>query len=207
MTGGVLKAVSLAFAFQEYFYEVFVWILIVYNFNTNKSYLTSNPLKMETNETFEPISPEPGLTLTFEAQSYLREAGKWASFLGILGFIFCAIILIFALFAGSIFTRMAAVSPTALAVALAGMGGVVSFIYILFDVLYFFFALYLYQFGDKIKKGITFTDTAHVTSALGKLKSFFKLWGVVTIILLAFYALAIIAFIAIGVGAASMMHN
>jgi hypothetical protein len=45
-----------------------------------------------------------------------------------------------------------------------------------------------------------------VGSALGKLKSFFKMWGITTIVILALYALMIIIFIIVGVGA-SMMHR
>jgi hypothetical protein len=162
---------------------------------------------METNETFEQPIAEPGIILTLEAQSYLRESGKWASFLGILGFIYCAFILIFAFFAGSIFSKAAEVSPNSMSLLLAGMGGFITFFYILIDVVYFFFSLYLYQFGDKIKRGIMFTDTAHVTAGLGKLKSFFKLWGILTIIMLCLMVLAIIGFIVIGIGAASMMNK
>ena len=160
---------------------------------------------METNETFEQPIAEPGIILTLEAQSYLRESGKWASFLGILGFIICSLILIFAFFAGTIFSKAAEVSPSGMSVLLAGMGGFITVFYILIDLIYFFFSLYLFQFGDKIKKGIMFSDTAHVTAGLGKLKSFFKLWGIVTIIVLVLYVLIIIAAIVIGVGAASMM--
>ena len=162
---------------------------------------------METNETFEQPIAEPGIILTLEAQSHLREAGKWATFLSILGFIYCGIILIFALFAGTIFSKAAEVSPNGMSVLLAGMGGFVTFFYILIDLIYFFFSLYLYQFGDKIKRGIMFTDTVHVTAGLGKLKSFFKLWGILTIVMLCLIALMVIIFIVVGIGAASMMHR
>ena len=49
---------------------------------------------MDTNEPLAPLAGEPSLTLNNEAKAYLREAGKWASFLGILGFISCGILLI-----------------------------------------------------------------------------------------------------------------
>ena len=161
---------------------------------------------METNETFEQAGNNQSLVLTFEAQSYLREAGKWAYFLGILGFIFCIIILIVAFFAGSVFTKMAELSPNSMVATFAGMGGFVTVFYILIDLIYFFFALYLYQFGSQIKKGITFTNETQVTSALGKLKSFFRYWAILTIIVLSLYALIIIGAIALGVGA-SMMNK
>ena len=157
---------------------------------------------METNETFEPL-PKPELTLNAEAQAYLKEAGKWAYFLGILGFIFCVIILIFAFFAGGMFSKMAEVSPSPFATAMAGLGGLITLLYILIDVLYFFFSFYLYQFGDRMKKGITYADNADVTNAFEKLKSFFKLWGITTIVILSLYALFFIGIIIFAIGVAS----
>ena len=163
---------------------------------------------METNETVVTPVPQPGLLLTAEAQSYLREAGKWANFLGILGFVFCGLILIAAFSMAGIFAKIAEISPSPMATTLAGIGGgAITVVYILIDLIYFFFSLYLYQFGSKIKKGIVFSDVAQVTRALGKLKSFFKLWGILTIVVLCLYALMIIVFIAIGIGTASMMHH
>ncbi|WP_428329175.1 hypothetical protein [Mucilaginibacter sp.] len=159
---------------------------------------------METTDTLDvQPSAEPGIVLTFEAQTYLRESGKWATFLGILGFIFCGLILIGALFAGAIFSKLAAISPNPSAVMLQGMGGFISVFYILLDLVYFFFALYLYQFGIKIKQGIVFADQFHLTAALGKLKSFFKYWGILTIIILSLYALILVVFF----GVIAAMHR
>lgn len=163
---------------------------------------------METTETeVTTPAPEPQLILGPEAQSYLREAGKWANFLGILGFIFCGIILIISFSIGGTMARLADTAPGPMATILAGMSGFITVVYILIDVIYFFFSLYLYQFGNRIKQGIIFTDNNHVTIALGKLKSFFKLWGILTIVALCLYALTIIIVIVVGVGAASMMHH
>ena len=159
---------------------------------------------MDTNGTFEQPAAEPGLALNFEAQTYLREAGKWAYFLSILGFIGCGLLLLSAFSFGSVFARLAAVEPSQLAVALAGMGGFLTFFFILIDLLYFFFAFYLFQFGDRIKKGILFHDEAHVTAALGKLKSYFKLWGITTIVAIALNVLVVIVVIIAAIGAASM---
>jgi hypothetical protein len=156
---------------------------------------------METNETTGQTAPETGMALTFEGQTYLREAGKWAGFLGIIGFVMCGLLLIAALFVGTIFSMLAQISPV-YAQMPAGIGAVFAVILILIDVLYFFFALYLYQFSARIKKGIVFTDQFHVTQALSKLKSFFKLAGIVTIVALCLYALEIVAAIVVGIAAA-----
>ena len=156
---------------------------------------------METPENF--TDPGSGLVLTPEAQTYLRESGKWANFLGIIGFVMCGLFLILSLFIGTLMTTMAQISPMYAAMP-AALGGVVTVVFILFDILYFFFALYLYQFGSKIKKGSSFGDSEQVTIALGKLKSFFKLWGIVTIVILCLYALEIIIGIIAGI---AMSHR
>jgi hypothetical protein len=161
---------------------------------------------MDTNETFEPI-PSPVLTIGAEGQYFLKTAGRWATFLGIIGFIGCGLIAIEAFFVGSVFTRVAAVSPNPMLTAMAGFGWLFSFFYLLIALLYFFFSLYLYQFGDKIKRGITFADNAGVNEAFGKLKSFFKLWGILTIVALSFMVLCVIIGIIIAIAAASALHQ
>jgi hypothetical protein len=161
---------------------------------------------METTETeSQPIpTPEPALVLNEEAQSYLREAGKWAKFLSVLGFIMCGLFLIIAIFMGSIFSYMSKLSPTNNAMP-QGIGSFISIIYILIDVLYFFFPFYLYRFADRIKKGIIFNDSRSVGEGLNNLKSFFKLAGIVTIVAISIYALIFIVVIIVGgIGAASL---
>ncbi len=163
---------------------------------------------MDTNDEIEQTAPEPGIVLTFEAQNYLREAGKWAYFLSIIGFIICGLFLVLAIFSGSLYTRMAQMQPeNSTAVLMARAGGFITFFYIVFDVIYFFFSLYLYQFGSKIKHGINFSDSGTVAVAVGKLKSFFKLWGIITIVAISLYLLIIFIVIVVGVGAASLLHR
>ena len=149
-------------------------------------------------EIFEQPGAQPGLILTPEAQSYLRESGKWANFLGIVGFIYCGIFFIMALFIGTIFSILGKISPIYSEIP-AGIGGVFTVIFILVDLIYFFFALYLYQFGSSIKKGLAFVDTIHLTKGLEKLKSFFKLWGILTIVMLCLMALEVVGGILIGI--------
>jgi hypothetical protein len=157
---------------------------------------------METTENYELPGAVPGAILSFEAQDFLREAGKWANFLGITGFIFCGLFLIMSLFIGTIISVLATISPVYASIP-GGMGIVISVVFILLDVLYFFFALYLYKFGAQIKAGLTLGDTDQVTLAFGKLKSFFKLWGILTIVILCLYALEFVG----GIIAAIVMSH
>ena len=154
-------------------------------------------MDIETNE----LTPEQELpasvTLSIQAQIYLQEAAKWSRFLGIVGFVVCGLFLIMALFIGVIFSVLANLSPVYSQMP-AGMGPLFSVVFILIDVLYFFFALYLYQFGKKIKEGLVLLNSDDITIGLGKLKSFFKLAGILTIIFLCIYAIEIVVLIVVG---------
>lgn len=166
---------------------------------------------METTEpevTEQSLPEEPAMVLSQEAQYYLQQIGKWASFLGIVGFVFCGLFFIMALFIGSIFAMMSRVSPmySQSGALMSTMGPGISIFYILIDAVYFMLVLYLYQFAVRIKRGIGFIDNAMVTSAFGKLKSFFKAWGIITIVILCFYALLLVIVLIAGIGAAAMMH-
>jgi len=79
-----------------------------------------------------------------------------------------------------------------------GIFPVITVVFILIDVLYFFFPFYLYQFGNRVKKGLAMMDANQVAEAIGKLKSFFKLAGIVTIVVLCLYALEIVGVMLIG---------
>ena len=145
-------------------------------------------------------NPGHGILLTHEAQYYLNEGAGWAKFLGIIGFIFCAFIVILALSIGSIFAYIAQFSPRPTLMP-AAAGTIFGVIYGLMALLYFFPAFYLFKFGVKAKKGVLYHDIADVTAAVSNLKSFLKFFGIITIIMLAFMVLG---FIGLFMGAAAM---
>jgi len=160
---------------------------------------------METTES--QLQPEPQgeqpLVLSQEAQFYLQQSGKWASFLGIVGFVLTGFLVLAAFFAGALMGIMSKMSPNP---SPFNVGPLLTVIYLLIAVFYFFFSFYLYQFGTRVKKGIAFTDGNLLTGGLEKLKSFFKLWGICTIVMIALYAVIFICAIVIGIGSAALSH-
>ncbi|MFN4074784.1 MAG: DUF5362 family protein [Cloacibacterium sp.] len=78
-------------------------------------------------------------------------------------------------------------------------------LYLAFAVLYYFPISYLYQFSENTKKAIENNDNNAIRDAFEFLKSHYKFMGILTIILLAFYAIIIFIGI-IGAGAAAMMN-
>lgn len=159
---------------------------------------------MEETFTSEPQVPaEPqGIVLLQDAQLYLVTAGKWARFLGILGFIGTGLVLLCALFFGTIISAMSAFSRVG-ATTMAPIG-LMSFYYVLIAIFYFFISLYLYQFGTRVKNGVAFGNSAEVTNGLGKLKSMLKLLGIVTIVLM---ILSVFVIIGVAIFAAKMAHS
>ncbi len=151
---------------------------------------------METNESL--LTPE--LQIDSIAQSYLAEAAKWGNFLGILGFISSAILVIVALFAG--------VTLGSLNSAYGGGGalmgaGFITMLYLIIAVVNFFISLFLYRFSSKMKLALYSTDQDALNNSFLNLKNLYKMLGILAIIYIVFIVLVII----FGIGAAAFMRS
>lgn len=162
---------------------------------------------METTEINELSTPEPlkGLFLTETAQYYLQQTAKWAKFLSIMGFIGSGIMVLLGLFFGTFMTAMSRFQPNSNAIS-SVMGGFMGFFYILIGAFYFFLSFYLYQFADRVKIGVQFQDSLQIEGGFGRLKSLFKITGIITIVCLVLYALIIIGVIIAAVVGYSAMR-
>lgn len=127
--------------------------------------------------------------------SYLSEAAKWGKFLSILGFIFIAIILIFGLIAGFATNTFSSSDLNSAFQDLqlsASSGGIIICIYFLaIAILYFFPCLFLYNFSAKMQIAIRHNDQISLNESFQNLKSLFKFLGILTIIILCIWVLAI----------------
>lgn len=131
--------------------------------------------------------------------NYLSESAKWAKFLAVIGFIVCGIMVLVALFAGSIMAAMFSSTgmdmPGAGAAAgVAGIGFTITMLVIV--LLYFFPCLYLFRFASKMQTAIRTNDQQQLVAAFANLKSWFKFLGILTIIFISLYALMFIIQIA-----------
>lgn len=155
---------------------------------------------MEQNSSFDSFE----FHLTQEAQGFLKETGKWAMFLAILGFIALAFMLLGGL---SMFAMGDAIDSA------SSMGGspmslpgtVLGIIYLIAAGLYFIPVLYLYKFASNIKQAIANSNTIQLTEALKNLKSHYKFVGIITIIAIVGWIIGIIAMISVFAGAAAGM--
>jgi len=164
---------------------------------------------METTETpgqTLPEQPKLELILGEEAKHFLHTAGRWANFLGILGFIGTGFIVIIAFFIGTLFSYLNRLNPVASTLP-SGIAGLMTFFYLLIAVLYFFISYYLYQFGTSIKSGTLFNDSALAAKAFKNLKSHFKLIGITTIVVISIYILLLIVVLIVGIGAATSLNR
>jgi uncharacterized membrane protein YjgN (DUF898 family) len=143
-------------------------------------------------------SEEIELHLDDSAKGFLREVGKWAYFLSILGFIMVGFFVVFALFAGMIFSSIGQMMP----MRQAGMFGssfgmIIPFFYLLIAALYFFPIYYLNKFASNLKLALKNNDSATLASSFEYLKSHYKFIAIMAIVILSFYALFIIGAIVV----------
>ena len=131
------------------------------------------------------------LQLDQPSLNYLNETARWARFLSVVGFVTCGLMVIVGVFFGSVMSGLMSNMGNE-SVAMLG-GGFFSILYILFALLVFFPSFYLFSFSSKIRKAYQNNDQNVLTDSLKNLKSFFKFYGILTIVVLSFYALAIIA--------------
>lgn len=131
-----------------------------------------------------PITQLEQLTLTSASKSFLRETAKWAKFLAIIGFVLTGLLLVFAIFASTIFDMIPKTQGIPNEI---GLTMVIPFL--ILAIVYFFPMYYLLQFSNKIKRALATKNDATLASALEALKSHYKFIGVFTIITLSLYAL------------------
>ncbi len=123
---------------------------------------------------------------------YLAEAAKWAKFLAILGFIFCALIIIAAVFAGPLIsTAFSQFDPQATGISVMS-GTVIVIYYAIVAALYFFPCLFLFNFASKMQAALRNNDQIYLNSSFKNIKSFFKFWGILTIIFLCIIVIGVI---------------
>ena len=134
-----------------------------------------------------------GLNIDQMIRSHLTETARWTKFLAIVGFIMCGLILI-----GGIFfaTRINTLSNQygyyRNTPGPGGMGALGIVIYVLIAVVCFFPPLFLFRFSDKMKTALAANNQVDLTTSFQNLKVYFRYIGVLTIIALAFYLLAIL---------------
>jgi hypothetical protein len=131
-------------------------------------------------------------TLTKGSKHCLMETAKWSSYFGIVGFIGAGLMAIFSLFAGTMFSSLSKINPAMSSMpgaAGTGFSAMITFVYLLLALLYFFPSLYLFKSGKALKAGLKMDDPNQIEEGLKNMKSNFKFWGIFSIIIIAIYGL------------------
>lgn len=151
---------------------------------------------MEPIENTEETGEASEMLITFEAENFLRETGKWAHFLGVAGFVFSFLTIISAFSVSAIVGKLQQTYGAGMDAKALSSG--LSFLYFAFGVLIFIPSLNLFQFAAGLKNGFNYGVQASVNTAFMQLKSYFRFWGILVISIIVFYVVILIAAIAGG---------
>lgn len=138
-------------------------------------------------------------------KTHLNETAKWARFLAISGMVFLGLAVVGILFFAYYLNL---VSPSIEGQygsqgMLAGVGAGIALFYILLLGVWFFPLLFLLRFANKMKVALAGNDQPALNSAVQNLKMCLRYIGILTIIIMALYAIGIV-FGIVGLAAASL---
>ena len=147
------------------------------------------------------------LTVSRPAAYYLRETSKWAYFLSIMGFILSGLIVLIALFAGAILSAMPAFQESQGKSLPPGFGFLIGVVYAIMGAIYFVPSWYLLRYARKLKSALASKDSKELTAAFENEKSLYKFWGVLTIVMIAIYAVMLILLVIASIIAGSRTES
>jgi MFS family permease len=143
----------------------------------------------------QPVSTSSLFNLSIDpvTKAHLSETAKWARFLAIVGFVFLGLMLVFGIFLSSFMATMFGSYDTYGGSGFMSAFGVgMAIMYIIIAALWFFPLLFLLRFANRMRTALNGNDQQALNISLQNLKVFFRFIGIMTIIILALYALAII---------------
>lgn len=135
---------------------------------------------------------DKSLQISKSSVAYLKETSGWTLFFAVLGFIFVGILVLGAFFVGIFFSTFYDVEMV------PGLELIMSGIYFIIGIIYFFPIYYLYRFSTNMKKAIENNDNDNLDVAFKNIKSHYKFMGIFTIIILAIYILGAIVMVTMG---------
>ena len=127
------------------------------------------------------------------AEMHLRETARWARFLGIVGFVMAALVAVLSFVFPFIISRASQADPYN---SMAGMGTAISamitIVYLLMAALMFTISWFVFKFGTSTKVALLQNDQETLNVGLLNLKRVFRIYGVMTAIMLVIFALSML---------------
>lgn len=149
-------------------------------------------MKMENQEQFQELenNQTPQLKVTEDMRSYIYDMAKWANFLGIVG----VVISIFMLMGALVIGPTLKTNPE-LAKMMGQLGhidgSILSVVFFIYALAFFYPSFLLVKYAAKAKQGVLYGDQHSLDEGFRKLKSLFKYFGVLTIIITGLYLMTI----------------
>lgn len=140
------------------------------------------------------------LIVTEEIRSYIYETAKWARFLSIVGLIFAAFMALMAFSAGGLIEGLAAAAPGSPLVQLGTAFLTVYFLCI--SLVLFYPSFLLFKYANAANAAVLYADQESFTIAMKKMKSVFKFWGIIAIVVLVLNVLSIVFAVVAKIGGA-----
>lgn len=141
------------------------------------------------------------LSVDNDVKGFLLESAKWSKFLSIVGFVMTGLMVVGSLFMITLGSTLPSMPGQAVKTPFVGMGVG----YLVLSAIMFFPVYYLFKSSVGIKKGITLSSQEDFRNGFQNLKSHYKFTGILTIVMLSIYVLAIlIVLIFAGTMASSM---
>ena len=127
-------------------------------------------------------------------KAHLFETARWARFLAIVGMVFTGFGALMVIFFVSNFTSITGANNDfgGNNNIFPGFGVGVAIFYMLLLLIWFIPILYLLRFSNRMKTALNGSDQNALNNAFQNLRSCFRFFGIITIIVLAFWAIGII---------------
>lgn len=138
-----------------------------------------------------PIQNE-GIILNDQSLRNLNETRKWTLFISIVGFVIVGMMVLLALFIGSLMSSL----PTGTSMPISK--GFASVIYLVIAAIYFFPIYFLYKFSSHMKTGIIRKSQNDIDLAFKNLNAHYKFLGILVAIVIAFYVFILLGITTLG---------
>jgi hypothetical protein len=145
---------------------------------------------MQNIEEQEEVNSHPQLIITEEIRSYIYDVAKWANFLAVVGFVIAAFMLLAALTIGTAMNTNPQVA--AMMGTLGNVGSTaITIVFIAYGLAIFYPSLLLSRYARKTKIGVLYGEQESLNESFSALKSLFKYWGIIVIILIGLNLLSV----------------
>jgi hypothetical protein len=135
------------------------------------------------------------ITLTESAIFYLQVVRKWAKFIAIFMFVMIGFMVLAGIFMGFALSALSSLSSQS---PMPFPPGLLSVIYLVMAVIYFFPVLYLYRFAEHLGQALIIGSSEELATSFSYLKKHYNFIGILMIISLIVMVLSVIAGIIIG---------